>query len=335
MENPDKSLDKISRRKFIGSTSALAASAFLPLGFTGCLQAREKLSSNFGGVQIGVISYSFRSMPGSAEEILDYIKQIGLNSVELMGDPIERYAGAPQYEGPNYARGVQLTDQQRDELGEARRKHAEDLRKWRLSVSMEKFKELRKLYNNAGVNIDIAKLPVLNLTDEEVDYAFNAAKALGSRGISFEISLDAAKRMAPFAEKHGMYGIMHNHLQPGQPGFSFQEHLAFGKNLMLNFDVGHYYGATGLHPNGVIEKFHDRIASLHMKDKTGPNSNPANTNMPFGKGETPLADILLLLKKNKWPITADIELEYPIPDGSDAVMEVKKCVDYCKAILVA
>jgi sugar phosphate isomerase/epimerase len=102
---------------------------------------------------------------------------------------------------------------------------------------------------------------------------------------------------------------------------------------MLNFDAGHYFGATGLHPNGIIERLHERIVSIHLKDKTGPKGNPANTNMSWGKGETPIADILLLLKKNKWPIYVDIELEYPVPEGSDAVAEVKKCVEYCKNIL--
>ena len=55
--------------------------------------------------------------------------------------------------------------------------------------------------------------------------------------------------------------------------------------------------------------------------------------MPWGKGETPIADILLLIKKNKWPIYVDIELEYPVPEGSDAVAEVKKCVEFCRNIL--
>jgi sugar phosphate isomerase/epimerase len=102
---------------------------------------------------------------------------------------------------------------------------------------------------------------------------------------------------------------------------------------MLNFDAGHYYGATGLHPNGIIEKLHSRIVSIHLKDKTGPKDDPANTNMPWGKGKTPISDILLMVKKNKWPINADIELEYPVPEGSDAVAEVKKCVEYCRNIL--
>ena len=56
--------------------------------------------------------------------------------------------------------------------------------------------------------------------------------------------------------------------------------------------------------------------------------------MPWGKGETPLDDILKLIQDNKWPIYCDIELEYPVPDDSDAVLETTKCVEYCREILV-
>lgn len=63
-----------------------------------------------------------------------------------------------------------------------------------------------------------------------------------------------------------------------------------------------------------------------MKVNNGPN-------MPFGQGDTPLGLILQLMKKRKWTFPADIELEYPIPQSSDAVAEVKKCVDYCKNAL--
>lgn len=333
MEHQDKFNNQISRRRFLGSAAAFASMAFLPSGLISCKGAGNGLNSKFGGVQIGVISYSFRSMPVGAEDVLGYLKEAGVNSLELMGDTIEQFAGAPQYQGPSYARGVQLTEQQAEELREARTQFADELRAWRISSSMDKFVELRKMYNDAGVNIDISKIGNPNWSDAEIDYAFNVAKTLGSRGISFEISIDSAKRMAPFADKHGLFAILHNHGQPAQPGFSFEEHLSIGKNLMLNFDVGHYYGYTGLHPNGIIEKFHDRIASLHLKDKTGPNANPPNSNTVFGEGGTPIADILLLLKKNRWPMTVDIELEYPIPEGSNAVIEVKRCVEYCKSIL--
>jgi len=59
-------------------------------------QRVTKPDSMFGGVQIGAITYSWRSMPGSAEDILNYCIQTGISSIELMGDVAERYAGLPQ-----------------------------------------------------------------------------------------------------------------------------------------------------------------------------------------------------------------------------------------------
>ena len=228
---------------------------------------------------------------------------------------------------------MELTDEERKAFEDAREAAAEAQREWRLSASMDKFIELREMFNDAGVNIHIAKFSPARWTDEEIDYAFNAAKALGAKGVCNEIGEEAVNRLAPFAEKHGMYAIFHNHFQPGEEGWSWDPFLEVSPAVMLNVDVGHYFGITGKHPNEVLEKYHDRIVSIHIKDKTGPEADPPNTNMPLGEGETPLAEILKLIQDNGWPINVDIELEYEIPEGSDAVQEVKKCVEYCKNIL--
>ncbi len=274
--------------------------------------AKEKNGSKFGGVQIGAITYSYRSMPDQTlEAVLGYITQSGLSSVELMGDVVERYAGVPQ--------GT---------------KDKEVIREWRKSVSMDKFKEIRKMFASKGVKIHILKLGDRSWSDEEIDYAFNACKALGAAGISLEISEESAIRMEPFAEKHNLFVILHNHGQPGDPNFSFDKVLALGKMLMLNFDAGHYFGATGLHPNDLIERLHDRIVSIHLKDKTGPKAAEPNKNQQFGKGETPVVEMLQLIQKKGWPIYCDIELEYTVPAESDAVKETAKCVEYCRAALL-
>ncbi len=267
-------------------------------------------SSKFAGVQIGTITYSYRSMPDqSLAATLNYAVQSGLSSVELMGGCVEEYAGAPNG-GDNQA-----------------------VRQWRTSVSMDKFKEIRKMFTDKGVKINILKLGDKGWSDEELDYAFKASNALGAKGITTEISEETAKRMEPFAEKHNSYVIFHNHGQPGDPNFSFDKVLAIGPRLMLNLDCGHYFGATGLNPVDIIKRLHKRIVSLHIKDKTGPHAADPNKNQPWGKGETPVADILQLLQKEKWPIEADIELEYTVPEGSDAVNEVTKCVEFCRVIL--
>ncbi len=271
---------------------------------------QEKPDSKVKGVQIGTITYSYRSMPDqSLEAILGYIVKSGISSVELMGGPVENYAGIPQT------------------------KDEEALKQWRKTASMDKFREVRKLFDKRGVKIHILKLGNPKWSDEEIDYAFNAAKAVGAKGISMEISEETAIRMSPFADKHKMYVILHNHGQPGQPGFSFDKILAHGPRLMLNFDVGHYFGATGDNPVNLMNRLHDRIVSIHIKDKTGPKAADPNKNQPFGSGETPVAEILKAISKNKWPIFCDVELEYNIPAGSDAVTEVTKCVDYLKMAL--
>jgi sugar phosphate isomerase/epimerase len=335
MENGKKSINQVSRRQFVGIAASAAAFSVLPGNFiirSSENQKGNKPDSKFGGVQIGAITYSWRSMPGSAEDILQYCLQTGISSIEMMGDAAEKYAGLPQGP-PKPAPGTKLSDSEKADFEKASKETIEAQRVWRISAPMKKFEELRKMYNDAGVSIHIAKFSPESWSDKEIEYSFNAAKALGAKGVSNEIGDKAAQRLGPIAQKMGTYAIFHQHLQPGEPGWTFDKFLAYSPANMLNFDAGHYFGATGLHPNGIIERLHNRIVSIHMKDKTGPKSNPANTNMPWGKGETPIADILLLLKKNKWPIYADIELEYPVPDGSDAVAEVKKCVEFCKNIL--
>jgi hypothetical protein len=58
--------------------------------------AQGKPNSLFSGVQIGVITYSYRSMPDqSAEAHLKYIVDSGVSAIELMGNPAESYAGRP------------------------------------------------------------------------------------------------------------------------------------------------------------------------------------------------------------------------------------------------
>ena len=84
----------------------------------------------------------------------------------------------------------------------------------------------------------------------------------------------------------------------------------------------------------LIEKLHSRIFSIHIKDKTSKDADPSDSNMPWGEGDTPLGDILDLIQENGWPIYCDIELEYKVPEDSDAVKETAKCVAYCRDILI-
>jgi sugar phosphate isomerase/epimerase len=371
MENVNKSKKNFSRRKFLGSSAAIAALSVVPIKLLGSSEPliKEKpatgLNSKFGGVQIGAITYSWRSMPSGVDNVIKYCTEAGISSIELMSTDVEDYLGAPKNPmagmmgGPRPApaaapAGAQATvpsgapagapaaapagpPQRRQltpEQQAAATKYNEDLKAWRLSVPMSKFEEVRTKFKNAGITIHIVKFSPARWSDEEIDYAFKAAKALGTKGVTDELGEDAVKKLAPFAEKHGMYAIFHQHMQFATPGFSYDPFLAVSPNVMMNFDSGHFFGSTGIHPNTIIEKYHDRIVSIHIKDKTGPKTEPANQNQVWGQGEAPVEDILLLLKAKKWPINVDIELEYDIKPWSNAVKETRTCVRYARQILM-
>ena len=360
MKDQEKNL--VSRRRFIATAAAATAVFSIPPIRTGGVNSTEpvsnstpstKFNSKFGGVQMGLITYAFRSYKDkSAVKILQYCVDAGIGSIEYMGGPAEVYAGIPSgtpadaetikknIGGKSTSRPLDFSKSMiGDGGGWGSYPGNEEQRKWRASVPMTKFEELRKIYNNAGVEIHIVKISPATWSDEEIDYAFRMGKALGAKCLTDELDWveGAVPRLASFAEKHSMYAGFHVHQQFGSEGFSVDPYLAISPAVVLSFDAGHYYGATGLNPCGFIEKYHDRIFNIHLKDKTGPNTDPPNTNQVWGQGETPLQDVLLLMKEHagekNWPKYIDIELEYPVQKWSDPVKEVRKCLNYAKFIL--
>jgi len=323
---------KFTRREFGHLALAGIPAAALARLDGSSLFAAERPNSLVNGVQLGVITYSYRQMPDtSAKALLGYIVANGISATELMGEPAEEFAGAPSN---GRGRGGRGRGEPTPEQLAARREAREALRKWRTSASMDKYKELRKLYEDAGVKIYALKItPTPDMTDDEMDYAFNAGAAVGATHLTLEVTDDVPflKRVGSFAEKHKIYAAYHSHTQGGMNAFDAA--FAASKANMANVDFGHYVaggnkGGTAL---DFLQKFHGRIASFHMKDRTTPEHGEKN--LPWGQGETPLKDILQMVKKNKWTMPATIELEYQIPQGSDAVKEVATCYQYCREAL--
>jgi sugar phosphate isomerase/epimerase len=256
----------------------------------------------------------------------------GLSSVELMGTGIEEYLGAPKSTvSGRKIRSGDLTDEEKAAV----EKYQADIKTWRYSdETMGKYVALRKKFNDAGVNIHIYKWTA-GKSAEELDYSFKVAKTLGAIGITDEIGEESCTNLGAAAERAGMLAIFHNHFQFAEEDFDVDKLLAMNPANRLNFDIGHYLGSTGKDPIAFIEKYHDQIASIHVKDKTTKdNEVKGNVNMPFGQGDTPVNEVLQLIQKSGWPIYCDIELEYKIPEGSTSVKETGICREYCmKALL--
>lgn len=340
MPSMNKLSKNTSRRDFL-YTTALASLGIVCAGQSACAtRAVNKFGahpdSKINGVQLGVITYSFRSLPGSVEQLLKYCVDSNISAIELMGDAVEDMAGKPvntmvMHRVPGQP--MKLSDEQKLQMAAYQKQVAD----WRANVSMETFENVRKMYKRAGVSIYAFKPNALNPnnTDAEIVYALKAAKALGARSVTVELPTDPAhsQRLGNLAAQHKIYIGYHAHTQATDSAWDTA--LAQSPYNSMNLDCGHYIAAGGNNTKetliALIEARHDRITSLHLKDRKTKQNGGAN--MVWGQGDTPLKEILTLLKERKYNIPATIELEYDIPPGSDAVQETKRCLAYAEKML--
>jgi len=195
---------------------------------------------------------------------------------------------------------------------------------------MDKVKEFRTKYETAGVKIEIVKVDgIFKLTDDELDYSFALAKALGGRAISSEISNKEAdlKRVGQFADKHQLMVGYHGHATT-KPAH-WEKAFSLAKFNGANVDLGHFVAGNDVSVVAFVKEHHDRITHVHVKDRKK-NNGP---NTPFGEGDTPIAEVLRLIRDNKWNIQATIEFEYKVPAGSDRMKELARTVKFCKDAL--
>ena len=307
---------EMTRRGFLGSAAGFAA-------FGGSLSCLGAPCSVYKGVPIGVITYSYRSMPAGVGKTLENVLGSSLSTIELMSNDVEIDAGAPMNK---------LSWKQSKEDKAA-------LAAWRLTVDIKRFEEVRAKYEAAGVSVHIVKYGDIGskgLSDAEMDYRFKVARAMGADTITREIPDPKnipgwweaeGKRLAAFADKWGVNIAFHNHLQINATTYDGPL-LGYSKRFMINYDIGHFTAANDTDPLDMVRKYHDRIVSIHIKDRC--TKARGQKNLPFGQGDTPLTGLFALMVKEGWKFPCDIELEYAIPKDSDAVREVNVSREYCK-----
>jgi sugar phosphate isomerase/epimerase len=357
-----------SRRDF-GRLALTAFPAAAVAGrFHSALAFQEKPNSLWGGVPFGIFApYRFGPEASDLDGALGALVKLGVSYTELTAAVVERHAGAPQAAGgrggagqppaalateppPQPApmaipceagvpSGAAATPggggrgQQSPEQQAAARAQAEALAKWRASVPMTKFADVRRKFNDAGVHIYAYRITLTNqMTDADYDYAFNAAKAVGASQLTMEHPHDVAlaKRIGQGGEKHGVNIGYHLHTTASMT--AWDDVLAVSPRNGLQLDIGHYVAGTGQSPVPLIEKLHSRIFSMHLKDRKK-LCHDRSENMPWGQGDTPIREVLQCLKNNKWAIPAGVEFEYNVPAGSTWDAELAKCVKYAKDAL--
>jgi len=275
------------------------ALASLPLG-----RALAKLDSHVSGVLIGAQSYSFRDRPLDAA--IQGFVDVGLSECELSMGHVE----------PEFPHGAD---------GRAA------LRKWRLNVSLDDIRAIRRKFDTAGIELSAYAYNIRDdFTDDEIARGFDVAQALGVKVMTTSATVSVTPRIAAQAEKYKIVVGMHGHSNVKNPKEyarpeTFVEAMKLSPYIAVNLDIGHYW-AAGYDPVPFIAEHHERIVTLHIKDR----KKNQGKNMPFGESDTPIQEVLQLLKREKYPIPANIEYEY---EGGDTVAEMRKCYDYCRRAL--
>ncbi len=286
-----------TRREF-GKVLAAA-----PLALARVPQQAPKASGT-GGVIFGLETFSFHDLPPSGDPkliptIIGNMRALGISECEIMSGHIEPY--------PSVMTGWWVQSRRAPDFAKQR----EEARRWRLSVPMDYYRAIRRQFEDAGLRIHLYNVNFNEtFTDEERDRTFEAAKALGAEGFSSSTVLSEARRLVPFVERHKMFVAMHNHnnlVDPDQFATpeSFESAIAMSNLFHITLDIGHFTAGNN-DTVAFIKKHHDRIINIHVRDRKRDNG----PNRPFGQGDTPIREVLQLIRDNKYPIRAYLEYEY-------------------------
>lgn len=267
------------------------------------------VDSKIRGVQIGAITYSFRAI-SDAGTIVRTMASMGLGSAELMSNHAEALAGAPV--------GADKIDA---------------LRAWRKETTPATWATVRRVFSGAGIDVRSLcyNMNVATFSDADIEYGFSMATGLGVKVMSTSTQVSMARRVAPFADKYRITVAYHGHANVQQPDEvstpqTFATCLSYSKFHAINLDVGHFT-AAGFDAVAFLREQHERITHLHLKDRRTPEHGAAN--VAWGEGDTPIAQVLQLLSRERWDIPANIEFEYP----GDPTVEVAKCFEFCRRAL--
>ena len=264
-----------------------------------------KLNSVVRGVQIGAQSYSFRDR--SLDACITAMREVGLSECELSELHIETAESHASNADPAW-----------------------------LHLPTSSYQALRHKFDSAGVKLyAFAGNVHANFTDEMIERVFRVTETLGLRRLTTSTKVSMVPRIDRYAQKYKIVVGYHNHDRSSDPD-EFATAESFERTLKgaspyarINLDIGHFTAANQ-DSIAFLHQHHEKIVTLHLKDR----KRDHGPNVPFGLGDTPIAEVLRLVRDNHWKFPANIEYEYgKYAPGLDPLAEVRKSYEYCRKAL--
>ena len=309
----------IPRRHFLGAAAAAVVGATV-LGGRHALAddaagGSEKPNSVVGGVRIGCITYSYRDSAKTAEETLKDLLEDGLSETELMDTPIRAYTGigGENKKGP---KGEFLAPKLSDEAM-AKVREAE----------LAKCVELRKMYNDAGVNIHIHKTP-FGSSEADIDFNFEIAKRSAAKP-SLPRATISWPRSSPFCrEAQDLRRLPQPHQQRSQDRRARSALRAQPIHRVQSRYRPLRRGHQGEEPapgdRKVSRADHQPASEGPHRRRRQPSLGPG-ANADQGSVATAQERAVADLRRHRIGIRD--------PQGSTSVAEVGKCLQYCRDAL--
>jgi sugar phosphate isomerase/epimerase len=264
---------------------------------------------------LGVTTSSLRDLPrvegrDNVDDVIRALREVGARHVELALANVEPAppSTAPFLGGSQaYPQRIVLTPEQ---VAATNAAYRGTLRGWRLQTPVSTFQEVQAKFEAAGITVHACALGYdASFTDEEIDATFRQIKALGVATVSARLTLSAAARLAPFAERHRLAIAIHNQLTGNAAGEistpQLHDALALSPAFKLKLDIGHL---TASNSDAVAElrAHRARVAYVVVRDRL----RNGGRSQPFGEGDTPIANVLGLLKASPSVVPAFSDYDY-------------------------
>lgn len=279
-----------TRREF--AFSLLGAASGLPVS-----PAFDKVKpSIFGGIQVGVQSYSFRSF--TIDKMIEAMKSVELSSVELWDGHLH----------PMKASEADFNSVKRkfDEAGIKVSAYCVNFPVEATDEMLDRGFRGAMLLGTRVMTASVKKVQVERLDKWCVKHKVH----LGLHNHWFGDSWFKGDRTKEFETPADFLDALKNS----------------SRYMSINLDIGHFH-AAGFDPVDFIRKHHARIVSLHIKDR---DRDKEHTNRRFGHGATPIAEAMKLVKRLRFRYAANIEYEI---EPENPVDGIRHAVEYLKGVL--